>query len=220
MFTGLIGAVGALTGIGRRGDHLVFRVRPKPALDAVAIGESISLDGYCQTVVAVTGDEFSVEVSPETVARTTAGERRVGDRLNVERSLRLGDRLGGHLVAGHVDGVGQVRRVEERGEFVRIAIDAPPDVLRYCVPKGSIAVDGVSLTINSVDDSGFEVGIIPHTWSATVLHERRPGARVNLEADLIGKYVERFLTARFAAPSQGVTETLLAEAGFLETKQR
>jgi riboflavin synthase len=214
MFTGLITSVGTLTAIGRRGDNLVFRVRPEPPYADLALGESISLDGYCQTVVAADASQFSVEVSPETVSRTTAGKRRVGDRLNLERALRVGDRLGGHLMSGHIDGVGTVQQIQEQADFVRLRIAAPDEVLRYCVAKGSIAVDGVSLTINDVHDDGFSVGIIPHTWRATTLRERRVGDGVNLEADVIGKYVERFLQARGGAGR--LDERFLAEHGFLE----
>ncbi|MDP8222340.1 MAG: riboflavin synthase [Candidatus Lernaella stagnicola] len=218
MFTGLITSIGTLTSVARRGENLVFRVRAQPAFDDIQLGESIALDGYCQTVVAVDGPAFEVEVSPETAARTTAGARRAGDRLNLERALRVGDRLGGHVVAGHVDGVGDIRSIAEKGGFVVVAIAAPADILRYCVSKGSIAVDGISLTINAVDDTGMELGIIPHTWNATTLHERRRGDKVNVEADIIGKYIERFWSARFGEDSEKsrVTKGFLAEHGFLK----
>jgi riboflavin synthase len=215
MFTGLIETVGRLTAVRRRGVNLVFRTAPEAALADVALGESISLDGYCQTVTALVDGAFEVEVSPETVAATTAGRRRVGDRLNVERALRLGDRLGGHWVAGHVDGVGEVTRRDESDGFVRLRVAAPPDILRYCVPKGSIALDGVSLTLNAVDGVGFEVGIVPHTWSATTLHERRVGAKVNLEADLLGKYIEKLLAGRTGGGA-ALDERFLAEHGFFK----
>jgi len=218
MFTGLIASIGKLAAIDRRGDNLLFRVTAEPAFADLAIGESIALDGYCQTVVATSGDWFEVEVSPETVSRTTAGRRRIGERLNLERAMRLSDRLGGHLVAGHVDEVGKIARIEKQGGFVRVRIAASPSLLKYCVPKGSIAVDGVSLTINQADETGFEVGIIPHTWSSTTLTERRPGDEVNLEADLIGKYVEKFITARAGGPEKtsGLTAAFLAEHGFVK----
>lgn len=220
MFTGLIESIGLLESVERRGANVAFRLRPTPVLAALQIGESIAVDGYCLTVAAIQGDSFLADVSPETMARTTAGKRRPGDRLNLERALRMGDRLGGHLVAGHVDDIGAVRRVAEQGGFTILAIDAPAEILRYCVSKGSIAVDGVSLTINQVDEMGIELGIIPHTWSATSLSSRRPGDAVNLETDPIGKYVERFLLARFPmgkqAPNSKLTEEFLADHGFLK----
>lgn len=218
MFTGLIASIGKLTAIARRGDNLVFRVAVEPPPADLAIGESIALDGYCQTVVAGEGGWFEVEVSPETVARTTAGRRRVGDRLNLERAMRLSDRLGGHLVAGHVDEVGTIARIEPQAGFVRVRIAASPMLLKYCVPKGSIAVDGVSLTLNQVDETGFEVGVIPHTWSATTLAARRVGDEVNLEADLIGKYVEKFMAARLGGEEKksAITAEFLAAHGFVK----
>jgi len=218
MFTGLIESVGTLLAVRRQGENLVLQVKADPALEGVAIGDSIALDGYCQTVVSVSADTFAVEVSPETISVTTAGSRKAGDRLNLERALRLGDRLGGHMVAGHVDGVGTVRRIEEKQGFVVLVVETPPQVLRYCVPKGSIAVDGISLTINTVEKEIVELGIIPHTWSQTTLHERKIGDPVNLEADIIGKYIERFVTARFGddkkQTSANVDEEFLAKHGF------
>ena len=217
MFTGLIETLGRLTKVDRRGDNLIFRVQLESPWDDLTLGESIALDGYCQTVTAFDASWFEVMVSPETMAHTTAGERRVGDLLNLERALRLGDRLGGHLVAGHVDDAGTVRSIREQNDFVELALRVPPSVLAYCVPKGSLAVDGISLTINTVDDDGVSLGIIPHTWNNTTLHLRKVGDRLNLEADMIGKYIERFLARRSGTvpeKSGGLSESFLAEHGF------
>jgi len=219
MFTGLIESIGTLQAVERRGANKLFRVLAQPALTAVRLGDSIALDGYCQTVVEIRGDAFAVEVSPETLAVTTAAQRQVGDKLNLERALALGDRLGGHLVAGHVDGVGTIRRIQQVEGFVKLAVAAPEAVRRYCVAKGSIALDGVSLTINVVDERGIELGIIPTTWTHTTLADKKVGDRVNLEADLIGKYVERFLAARLSgeqATASRLDEDFLAKHGFVK----
>ena len=219
MFTGLIETIGTLTAVSPRGGSRIFRVRPQKPLDGLRIGDSISLDGYCQTVTAVAGEAFEVEVSPETLAVTTAEKRQAGDRLNLERALRLGDRLGGHFVAGHVDAVGRIAKMENQGEFTILVVETPEPVWRYCVPKGSIAVDGISLTINQISEHGIELGIIPHTWANTTLRERRVGDAVNLEADLIGKYVERLLAARTTGEGKKpgrIDENFLAEHGFVK----
>lgn len=223
MFTGLIQDVGTVVQAQRRGENLLLGVRTRMDLAQVALGDSICIEGYCQTVVRIDGDAFFVEVSPETLSRTTAGDLRPGLRVNIEPALRLTDRLGGHMVAGHVDGVGIVESMTSGSEFWVIAIKAEPAVLRYCVEKGSIAVDGISLTVNKVLDDRFEVGIIPHTLSATTLGKKKAGARVNLETDLIGKYVERFVSAMLTKSTETsetqrekIDPAFLAKHGFLK----
>lgn len=194
MFTGLVEDLGTIARADRRSDALVFTVRPRAiAVTGLALGESIAHDGVCLTVTQLHRDTYEVLAGAETLARTTLGERRVGDRLHLERALALGARLGGHMVAGHVDGVGELIARQDRGANIVLTFRPPPALLRYIVEKGSIAIDGVSLTVNAVDDVSFAVAIIPHTVDATHLAERRPGARVNLEVDLIGKYVEKLL---------------------------
>jgi riboflavin synthase len=213
MFTGLIETVGTVASLSRRGELLVLGVRSPIDPKEIAIGESVAIDGYCQTVVRVEGDAFVVEVSPETLARTTAGRLRVGNRVNLERALRLSDRLGGHLVAGHVDGVGRVVRAAEEGGFRVFAVRVPRELTRYIIEKGSIALDGISLTVNGIDGDVVTVGIIPHTLAATAWADSRVGDEVNVEVDLVGKYVEKLL-----GPSEtpgGVTRDLLARHGFL-----
>jgi riboflavin synthase len=183
----------------------------------LALGESVAVDGACLTVVSSEGDAFDVEASAETLARTTLGERRPGDALHLERALRLGDRLGGHIVTGHVDGTGRVRDRKPLGESLRLGFTAPPEVARYLVAKGSVAIDGVSLTVNGVDADGFDVVLIPHTLGVVHLGHKQPGDRVNLEADLLGKYVERLLSFKNAGngPSGGIDLDLLARNGFV-----
>ncbi|MCC6160344.1 MAG: riboflavin synthase [Deltaproteobacteria bacterium] len=215
MFTGLIEDIGTVESTASRGSGLRLAVRTN-AIDAktLAMGESISIDGYCQTVVEIGAHGFSVDVGRETLAKTTAGKLRAGHRINLERAVRLGDRLGGHWVAGHVDGVGEVSRVERSPDFVVFHVEAPPEVARYLIPKGSIAMQGVSLTVNTCDGSAFSVGIIPHTLAQTTLSDLREGSPVNLEADIIGKYVEKLVNAAQGRETDGVTREFLAKHGF------
>jgi len=194
VFTGLVEDLGTVTRADRRSDAMVFTVRPAAIRVAdLALGESIAHDGVCLTVTQVHRDAYEVLAGAETLARTTLGQRRVGEVLHLERALALGARLGGHMVAGHVDGVGELMSRQDRGANIVLQYRPPAPLLRYIVEKGSIAIDGVSLTVNRVDADGFAVAIIPHTVTATHLGARRTGARVNLEVDLIGKYVEKLL---------------------------
>jgi riboflavin synthase len=157
-----------------------------------SVGDSISLDGVCLTVVDNRDGQLAFDVVPETQARA----KRFGSEVNVEPAVRAGEPLGGHYVQGHVDGVGRVRSVEPEGDGRRVWIEVPPDVLRYCVEKGSVAVDGVSLTIAALDDDGFAVALVPHTLEVTTLGRLEQGVEVNLEADVLAKYVERLVAAR------------------------
>jgi riboflavin synthase len=200
MFTGLIEDLGTVVRADRRSDALVMTVRPA-AIDVatLAIGESIAHDGVCLTVTERGAGTYAVLAGAETLARSTLERVRVGTRLHLERALALGDRLGGHMVAGHVDCTGEVVARRDEGANLVLTIAAAPALLRYVVAKGSIAVDGVSLTVNRVDERAFDVALIPHTVAATTLGERRPGGRVNLEVDLIGKYVEKLLGGHLPA---------------------
>jgi riboflavin synthase len=194
MFTGLVEDVGTVVRADRRSDALVIAVRPSEMpLAELKLGESVSHDGVCLTVTDVGRDSYTVLAGAETLARSTLGEVRIGATLNLERALRAGDRLGGHMVAGHVDGIGEITARRDGGANVVYVIRAPRALLRYVVEKGSIAIDGVSLTVNGVGDESFDVAIIPHTLAATTIGDKHPGRRVNLEVDVIGKYVEKLL---------------------------
>jgi riboflavin synthase len=171
-------------------------------MDDLKIGDSISVNGACLTVVSKTDRNFSVEVSPETLSVTTLGQFTAGSPLNLERAMKLNERIGGHLVAGHVDGVGTIRSRQQDGNAILLAIEAQPEILRHCILKGSITVDGISLTINHVTDRGFTVSIIPHTAKVTTLGLKQVGDQVNLESDLVGKYVERLLQERGQIPAK------------------
>jgi riboflavin synthase len=193
VFTGLIREVGTV--VSREGGAEGVRLTiDAPATAAgAALGDSIAIDGACLTVVATAGDTLAFDAVPETLDRTSLGTLDQGSRVNLEPALRAGDPLGGHYVQGHVDGVGTVRSVAPEGDGRRIWFDAPGDLLRYVVEKGSVAVQGTSLTVAAVDDAGFAVALIPHTLGATTLGGLEPEDRVNLEADVLAKYVEKLL---------------------------
>lgn len=196
MFTGIVRERGRVTSVEGDGDGIRLRVEAPQTAGGVAIGDSVALSGCCLTVVEIGDGTLAFDAVPETLARTSLDGLHAGSELNVEPAIRAGEPLGGHYVQGHVDGVGQVRSVEPEGDGVRIWFDAPEAVLRYCVEKGSVAVDGVSLTIATLDDDGFAVALIPHTLEATTLGRLQPGARANLEADVLAKYVERLVAVR------------------------
>lgn len=196
MFTGLVAGRGRLGQVEPRDGDVRLHI-DRGTLDwaAVALGESIAVNGVCLTVVAFDDTGFAADVSTETLARTTLGRLPPQAVLNLERALRASDRLGGHLVSGHVDGIGHVRQVWDDARGQRWEFDAPVPLLRYIAQKGSICVDGVSLTVNGVDAQGFEVMLVPHTIAHTAFAHTAPGAAVNLEVDLLARYVERLLQA-------------------------
>jgi riboflavin synthase len=196
VFTGIVRERGRVASVEGDGDGIRIRLDAPLTAAEVAIGDSVSLNGCCLTVVEAAEGTLAFDAVPETLSRSSLDGLAAGSELNVESAVRAGDPLGGHYVQGHVDGVGTVRSVEVEGEGRRIWLDAPRDVLRYCVEKGSVAVDGVSLTIAELDEAGFAVALIPHTLAATTLGTLEPGARVNLEADVLAKYVERLVEVR------------------------
>lgn len=194
MFTGIIEEMGVVKAAGKTLQGSGVTILAKAVLEGLKVGDSVTVNGVCLTVVGCDGAEWKADISPETLAVTTLGALKAGDPVNLERAMRLGDRLGGHLVTGHVDGVGTIRSRVQDKEAIQIVIEAPRDILRYCVPKGSITVDGISLTVNDVTDRGFRVTIIPQTARVTTLGVKHVGDAVNLETDLVGRYVERLLS--------------------------
>jgi riboflavin synthase len=193
MFTGLVEGVGRIKTIQRRQGEMQLMILPPFPATECRVGDSIAVDGVCLTVNHLAGDLFSVDVSGETLARSTIGLLKQDDVVNLERALRVSDRLGGHLVTGHVDGIGKILQKErrQRSWFFRIGVD--PSLSRYTIEKGSIAVDGISLTINHCGERFFEVNIIPHTASETTLQRKKVGDLVNIETDMLAKYVEKFV---------------------------
>lgn len=202
MFTGIIQAVGRISGLaGQGGDVRLEITADGLPWQSFEIGESIAVNGACLTAVDLRGDGFSTDVSRETMAVTALGDLAEGSRVNLEPSLALGDRLGGHLVTGHVDCIGTVRSMRPDGRSLRLEIGLPPEFARYVARKGSITVDGVSLTVNEVSADGFAVNIIPHTAGVTIIGDYGAGTRVNLEVDLVARYLERLLAGNDGAGS-------------------
>lgn len=221
MFTGIIQSVGEILAIeGRGGDARLTVATGKLALQGTGLGDSIAVNGVCLTAVDLGSGRFAADVSRETLSLTTLGDLRTGSPVNLEKALTLATPLGGHLVSGHVDGVGEVVERREDARSWRLAIAAPAGLARYIAHKGSITVDGVSLTVNAVSGARLELNIVPHTLDETIIRDYRPGTRVNLEVDLIARYLERLVLGERAADPQasatGITTAFLAEHGFLK----
>ncbi|RLC12377.1 MAG: riboflavin synthase [Deltaproteobacteria bacterium] len=220
MFTGIVEGLGTVKSVVRRQGGLRIAVRAGFPLDNLCIGDSICVSGACLTVVHFSNNTFDVDIAPETLSRTTLGRLSVGDLVNLERALRLGERLGGHLVTGHVDGIGTVRARRPAGNAILFTFVASEELSRYIIQKGSVAVDGISLTVNACHQAAFDVSIVPHTLNTTTMGFKKPGDRVNIETDIVGKYVERF-TQAFAGGSKvgkgkdSSIETVLKEEGFI-----
>ncbi len=198
MFTGIITDIGTVLSTEDRGDHYL-RVQTSFDMAQVAMGASIACSGICLTVVDKGDDWFGVTLSQETLSLTTAGNWQKGTRLNLESALRMGDELGGHLLTGHIDGCGVIRLIEPANASHQLVIELPESLAPFIAQKGSVAVDGISLTVNQVEDSSFTVNIIPHTWEQTTLHEREAGDQINIEVDLMARYIERWMETRHAA---------------------
>jgi riboflavin synthase len=194
VFTGIVRELGTVVSADEESDGRSFVVRAPQTAASTEVGDSVAVNGCCLTATEVGGDVIAFHAVPETIARSTLGGLAAEDRVNLEQALRAGEPLGGHYVQGHVDAVGRVQSVEAEGEGLRVFVEAPEEILRYCVEKGSVTVDGVSLTVAELADDAFAVALVPHTIEATTLSALRPGQSVNLEVDVLAKYVERLLS--------------------------
>lgn len=220
MFTGIIEGLGRIAMVRSSGKGKRLAIDADFILDGTGIGDSIAVSGACLTVVAIDRSRFEIDVSPETLEKTTLGNAGTGERVNIERALRLSDRLDGHLVSGHIDGLGTIARKKMDGNAVLISVGVPESLSRYIIKKGSVAVDGVSLTVNNCDAGWFEVSIIPHTGKLTTMGFKEKGAFVNIETDLIGKYIERFVGSglngeKEKASTSFIDMEFLARTGFI-----
>jgi riboflavin synthase len=213
MFTGLIEDMGRVAALERRGEAGLLRVETSLPVSEIAIGDSVAVNGCCLTVTAMSGAVVTFDVSPESLSRTTIGSLRSGSSVNLERALKLGDRLGGHIVTGHIDCMATLSRSSESSGNRVLDFTLPAVSVRYLVEKGSVTIDGISLTVNSVGKDNFTVNIIPHTFSMTTLSKLRVGDWVNIETDIIGKYVERLVQPW--NPGGGLSMKTLAENGFI-----
>jgi riboflavin synthase len=221
MFTGLIQDVGKIQAVEPAGGGVRLTLSTRLDLASLKIGDSISVDGVCLTVVRMSGTAFTAEVSPETLRKSTLSAARQGRPVNLETALKMSDPLGGHLVSGHVDGTGEILEVIPEGNSWRYRFGTSREISRYLVEKGSVAVDGISLTVAECGDNEFTVSVIPHTAQSTTLGKKKPGDRVNLENDIIAKYVEKFLRQREdpGKPTSKIDASFLAQHGFTKSRE-
>jgi riboflavin synthase len=220
MFTGIIETMGSVVTARPAAAGSRMTIRADMDLTSTKIGDSIAVNGACLTAVELSGSVFAVDISPETLTKSTLGDTKPGTRVNLERAMRLSDRLDGHLVSGHIDGQGKITYIKDLGSILVIGFAVEEALARYMIKKGSVAVDGISLTINKCDNHGFEVTIIPHTGKITTLGIKKAGDFVNIETDIIGKYVEKFITGNSSEKpdhmeKSGIDMEMLVKTGFL-----
>lgn len=218
MFTGLVKEIGKVKRVSKNAEGKVLEIESKVLLPEIAIDDSVSINGACQTAVTITEDSFIVQAVHTTLDKTTLGKLNVGDEVNMELALRLSDRLGGHMVQGHVNDVGTIANIQNTGKNYVVTVRVSPDQMKYIVKEGSITIDGISLTVSNLfkEDCSFQVSIIPHTWDHTVLRNRRVGSLINIEVDILGKYIENLLFhGKQATNAQSqMTESWLRDKGF------
>lgn len=214
MFTGIIEEVGTVRRVSTGAAYGTIDIQASTVLEGTKLGDSIAVNGVCLTVTSLSSDGFTADVMAETMRRSALGQLRSGSKVDLERAMAADGRFGGHIVSGHIDGVGTIREMKHEGNAVWVTITASAAILRGIVEKGSIAIDGISLTVAAVDDTSFSVSIIPHTGAQTILLDKKPGDPVNLENDIIGKYVQRFLEPAPKAETSNITMEFLAKYGF------
>ncbi len=216
MFTGIVEETGTLRSLSRGSKSCVIHVQCSTVLEDTRIGDSIAVNGICLTVTSMESGGFTADVMNETLSRSSLAQTRPGDPVNLERAMAANGRFGGHIVSGHIDGTGIIREIRDDDNAVWYTVEAPPEILRYVVEKGSIAIDGISLTVARVDDRSFQVSVIPHTRAVTALSSRRVGSPVNLENDIVGKYVEKLMqpAPSESGPASGITMEFLAQHGY------
>ncbi|MCR4943795.1 MAG: riboflavin synthase [Clostridium sp.] len=217
MFTGIVEEIGVVLNIQKGEKSTSLLIEAKKVIENTKVGDSICTNGVCLTVTRITDNYMDVDVMPETLRRTDLGKLQVGSKVNLERALTLNSRLGGHIVSGHIDGVGTISHIEREDNAIWFKIDAPMDILRYIVEKGSITVDGISLTVAYVDEKSFKVSIIPHTAEETILITKSVGEEVNLECDILAKYIEKLIKPKEEVKSSisEIDEKFLIENGFM-----
>lgn len=214
MFTGIVEELGTIRAVRRGARSAVLSIAARTVLEDLKIGDSVAVNGVCLTVTSLDDGGFTADVMPETLRRSSLGALGPGGRVDLERAMAAGGRFGGHIVSGHIDGTGTIRALRQDDNAVWYTVSAAPALLKYIVEKGSIAIDGISLTVAAVDETSFSVSVIPHTAANTILGTKRPGDTVNLETDLIGKYVEKLLSFRDEPASGGLTLEILRQNGF------
>ncbi|MCK8817810.1 riboflavin synthase [Natroniella sulfidigena] len=218
MFTGIVEEIGKIKKIEHGSNSIALTIQANKVLGDVKLGDSIATNGVCLTVTDFKENEFTVDVMPETLRNSSLADLKIGHEVNLERALRVGDRLGGHLVSGHIDGVGSIRAKKREDNAVVVTIAPPKELLRYIIPKGSITIDGVSLTVAQLEANTFDISLIPHTAQITILGKKNVGNKVNLEVDLIGKYVERmmeFSEEEEEGSDSNIDINMLKDKGFL-----
>lgn len=215
MFTGLIEEIGTMEGSLKVEKSMKLTIKAKKIMDGIKLGDSISTNGVCLTVSAFDKNTFTVDVMPETMRKTNLGKLKRGSLVNLERALMVNDRLGGHIVSGHIDGTGYIKEYKDEDIATWLTVETTRDIIKYIIPKGSIAIDGTSLTVVDTTDNSFRVSLIPVTKEETVLLKKKVGDEVNLECDIVGKYVERFLTFKEDNNKNTIDMKFLMENGFL-----